>query len=137
VVDAWNLLDYNLTLRKSADCFQNGTLSSPGIVALNASQKFRSSFGYDKIEETVLNNSEYFISSLIEIGIDPILKNVKRENLSGIVSFKSERANQIFETLQKENVIAAVREGVVRISPHFYNTKEEIDRVVSILKRIG
>ncbi|RJP67089.1 MAG: aminotransferase class V-fold PLP-dependent enzyme [Ignavibacteriales bacterium] len=137
VVDAWNLLDYNLTLRKSADCFQNGTLSSPGIVALNASQKFRSSFGYDKIEETILNNSEYFISSLNEAGINPILKNINKENLSGIVSFKSEKANEIFEALQKENIVAAVREGVVRLSPHFYNAQDEIDQVVSILKRIS
>ncbi len=137
VVDAWNLLDYNLTLRKSADCFQNGTLSSPGIVALNASQKFRLSFGYEKIEETVLNNSEYFISSLNEVGINPILKNINKENLSGIVSFKSEKANEIFEALEKENVTAAVRAGVVRLSPHFYNTQDEIDKVVSILKRIS
>lgn len=137
VIDAWNLLDYNLTLRKSADCFQNGTLSSPGIVALNASQKFRLSLGYNEIEETVLNNSEYFISSLNEAGIKPILKNVNKENLSGIVSFKSEKANEIFEALEKENITAAVRAGVVRLSPHFYNTQDEIDNVVSILKRIS
>ena len=136
VVDAWNLLDFNLTLRKSADCFQNGTLSSPGITALNASQKFRSSFGYDKIEESILDNSEYFISSLLEIGIAPLLKNVYRENLSGIVSFKSDKATEIFSALQKENIIAAVREGVVRLSPHFYNTSEEIDKVISTLKKI-
>ncbi|RJP62443.1 MAG: aminotransferase class V-fold PLP-dependent enzyme [Ignavibacteriales bacterium] len=136
VADAWNLLDFNLTLRKSADCFQNGTLSSVGIAALNASQKFRSSLGYDKIEETILNNSEYFITSLGEIGFTPLLQNVKRENLSGIVSFKSKKANEIFNALQKENIIAAVREGVVRLSPHFYNTREEIDKVISVLTSI-
>ncbi len=35
--------------------------------------------------------------------------------------------------LQKSNTTCAVRESRVRLSPHFYNTEEEIDRLLSCL----
>ncbi len=40
VEDAWNLLDYNLKLKSTAECFQSGTLNTFGIFALNESLKF-------------------------------------------------------------------------------------------------
>ena len=42
--------------------------------------------------------------------------------------------DNIFKYLSERNIILAVREGIVRLSPHFYNTKEEIDKVVTELK---
>lgn len=136
VADAWNLLDYKLVLKRNADRFQNGTLSVVGINALNASLKFLQSFGYKNIEETILNNTDYFLSSLLEIGITPLLKNAGRNNLSAIVSFKSVKAKDIFDKLLAQNITAAVREGIVRFSPHFYNSKEEIDKVIVCLRKI-
>ena len=35
----------------------------------------------------------------------------------------------------KENIGCSVRLGYVRMSPHFYNTREEIDKVIDVLKR--
>jgi cysteine desulfurase / selenocysteine lyase len=136
VADAWKLLDYKLVFKNSADRFQNGTLSSVGIVALNASLKFLKSFGYKEIEIKIINNSEYFLKALLEIGLEPILKNTERKNLSGIISFKSEKAQEIFQMLLNRNITAAVREGIIRFSPHFYNSKEEIDKVIECLKEI-
>jgi selenocysteine lyase/cysteine desulfurase len=133
VASAWSLLDYNLVLRKGADRFQNGTMSSIGIVALNAALKFLKSFGYDEIENIIVNNTQYFLNSLKEIGILPLLKNVERNELSGITSFRSEKSLEIFNKLLKEKITAANREGIVRFSPHFYNTFEEIDKVVYYL----
>lgn len=136
VANAWNLLDYKLELRHTADAFQNGTVSAIGIAALNGSLNFLRSFGYDKIEETILSNSIFFIDLLNEAGFDPIMKNIEKENLSGIVSFKSDKAQEVFDKLKKENVIGAVREGIIRFSPHFYNNKEEIGKVVDLLKNL-
>ncbi|MDP4190195.1 MAG: aminotransferase class V-fold PLP-dependent enzyme [Bacteroidota bacterium] len=136
VKDAWNLLDYDLTLREGADSFQNGTVCSIGIAALHATLDLMLSFGFDEIEKTILDNSEYFIEKLSDIGLNPILKGIERKYLSGIVSFKSEKAQEIFDELEKRNIVAAVREGVVRFSPHYYNNHEEIDKVVMTLKEI-
>ena len=137
VKNAWNLLDYNLKLRNTAERFQNGTLNTFGVYALNASLKLFKEFGFENIEKRIINNSTYFIQELIKIDCDPVLKNIAEENLSGIVSVKNEKSKEIFEELERKNVSAAFREGIIRYSPHFYNTGEEIDKVILKLKEIN
>lgn len=134
VNDAWNLLDYNLSLKTSAERFQNGTINVLGVCLLEATLSMFHDFGMKNVEKNILANTEYFIDQLVEIGIDPILKNVESKNRAGIVSFKSEKASELFELLQSKRIYCAVREGMIRFSPHFYNTKDEIDFVVSELK---
>jgi len=137
VKDAWNLLDYNLTLRDTADKFQNGTMNTLGISIFDAVLDLFVEYGMENVESRILENTKYFIEKLIEIGIDPILKNVKEKNRAGIISFKHEKAIEIFSELEKRKIYCAVREGMIRFSPHFYNTKDEIDKVVNELKDLA
>ena len=37
--------------------------------------------------------------------------------------------------LREASIIASLREGSIRLSPHFYNTMEELQRVVEVLSR--
>ncbi len=50
VEDAWNLLDYKMDLKTSANVFQTGTLNTFGIYAFNTSLKLFKDFGFNKIE---------------------------------------------------------------------------------------
>jgi cysteine desulfurase / selenocysteine lyase len=136
VKDTWNLLDYNLILRDTADTFQNGTMNALGISIFEAVLNMFIDFGMQNVEQRVLENTDYFINRLTEIGIQPILKSIAEKNRAGIVSFKHEDAQKIFEQLEGKRIYTAVREGMLRISPHFYNTKDEIDRLVDELKKI-
>ena len=136
VRNSWNLISYNLELKTSAERFQNGTINTFGVYALNASLKLFKEFGFENVEKRLIENSIHFINKLKEIGYSPILQNITKENIAGIVSIKHRRSKEIFEGLEKKDVICALREGVVRFSPHFYNTKEEIDIVISKLKEI-
>ncbi|RJQ57879.1 MAG: aminotransferase class V-fold PLP-dependent enzyme [Stygiobacter sp.] len=133
VNDAWNLLDYNLSLKSTAERFQNGTINVLGVCLFDASLDLFLGFGMNNVENRILKNTEHFIYQLVEIGIEPILKNVDTKNRAGIVSFKHERSNEIFEFLQGKRIYGAVRQGMIRFSPHFYNTKEEIDLVIKEL----
>jgi selenocysteine lyase/cysteine desulfurase len=136
VEDAWNLLDFKLKLKSTADALQGGTINALGIFGLLPALKLFSEFGYKNVEERILENSSHFIKKLLEIGVHPVLENCEKENLAGIVSFKHEKATMIFEELEKNEIYCSVREGMVRLSPHFYNTKEEIDIVVGEIKNI-
>ncbi len=135
VEDEWNLLDYKLKFKKDATRFHTGTFSMIGITALNASLDFFESVGQKNINKNILDNTEYFISKLNEIGLNPLLQNVKRNNLAGIVTLPINNAEVIFEKLQQKNIVCSLREGMIRFSPHFYNTKDEIDIVVNELKK--
>ena len=136
VNNAWNLLDYKLDLKASANVFQGGTLNSFGIYALNSSLRLFQEFGFNNVAENVSSNSIYFIDSLIKQGYQPILGNCDKQNIAGIVTYMPENPDQVFENLSKKNIICSLREGQIRFSPHFYNTKEEIDTVVDELKKI-
>ena len=134
VENAWDLIDYDFTLKKTANRYQPGTLNTFGVYAINSSLKMFDEFGFNNIEEQVLSNSKYLIEQLIDAGFTPLLKNFGKKNLSGIISFKREDAEDIFNYLQTKDIVIAVREGIVRLSLHFYNTKEEIDKAVAKLK---
>ena len=90
----------------------------------------------ENVERRILDNTGYFIDKLDEIGLEPVLKNTDEKNRAGIVSFKHENTKSIFERLENEKIYCAVRMGMIRFSPHFYNTFDEIDRVVDVLKRV-
>ncbi len=134
VNDGWNLLDYNLTLKSSAERFQPGSLNSAGIYALNASLKLFRDFGIDEVEKQVISNSGHLISELQRIGINPYLSELDQKYLSGIISFRHPDAYSILEVLQDKKIELAVREGIVRISPHFYNNESDISALTDGLK---
>ncbi len=136
VKDAWNLLDFDLSTKETAERFQPGTLNNLGIYAFNSAMKLINEFGFDEIEKQVLSNSKYFIDELAKIGYKSPLNTLPEKHLSGIVSFKSEHAQKIFDILSQKKIVCSLREGYIRFAPHFYNTKQEIDLVVDTVKNI-
>lgn len=136
VENAWDILHYDLKLKQDASVFQTGTINAIGVNGLNAALELFELVGFSQIEETILNNTEYFIERLSSIGLTPLLTGVERKYLSGIVTFKDERANSIFEKLMSEKIHCSLREGMIRFSPHFYNTQNEIETVVETLKKV-
>jgi selenocysteine lyase/cysteine desulfurase len=57
-----------------------------------------------------------------------------REEASGIVSFvpRQGSAERLLDTFLANRVQVASRCGMIRVSPHFYNTEAEIDRVLEL-----
>jgi selenocysteine lyase/cysteine desulfurase len=136
VSDGWNLLDYNLSLKDSAERFQPGSLNSAGIYALNASLKLFREYGLEEVEKSVLSNTTILRTELEKIGIEPCLSDIDDEFYSGIVSFRHKQAYSILEVLKERKVEIAVREGIVRIAPHFYNNESDIQKLIEGLKLI-
>jgi selenocysteine lyase/cysteine desulfurase len=136
VKDASDLLNFDLTTKETAERFQPGTLNNLGIYAFNASMKLFKEFGFDEIEERVISNSKYFINELAKLGYESPLLSLSDQYLSGIVSFKDKNAEKIFNHLSQKKIICSLREGFIRFAPHFYNTKQEINRVIDELKKL-
>lgn len=136
VENEWNHLDYKLKFRQNADAFRSGTVNALGIFSLLPSLKLFYNFGYKNVENRILENSFHLMQKLSALGINPILKDCNKKNISGIVSFTHPNALMIVEELQKIKIFCSVREGMVRLSPHFYNTKEDIDVVTDEIDKI-
>ncbi len=136
VQNAWDLLDYKMDLKTSANVFQGGTLNAFGIYAFNTSLNLLKEVGFQNIQLKVKSNTKYFIDKLKNINIAPILANCNEENLAGIVTIKAENPDVIFKELERNKIICSLREGLIRFSPHFYNTEKDIDIVVDVLQKI-
>jgi Selenocysteine lyase len=134
--DAWNILDYKLDLDESAHRFENGTLNYAGIVSLHSNIKFFQSIGINEIEKSVIENTKYFIRLLEDEKFEFFFKPEVDEEMSGIITIKVKDPEFVFRELKQRKILTSVREGYLRFSPHFYNTKEEIEEVVKSLRDI-
>ena len=126
--------------------FEAGTQNIAGIIGFGKIIEYLNNIGMDNIEQYEFNLKEYAISKLQELeGINIINPN----NKGSIISFnyKDIFAQDLAIYLNKYNI--CVRAGnhctkmlkevigiknTCRISLSFYNTKEEIDKLVEILK---
>lgn len=133
VENEWDLLNYDLKLKDSAESFQIGTQSCIAMAALDSSLELFESVGIQNIEKANLKNLRYFTEKLSSAGFRPMQTDWEDSELASIISFPHQRAIETFENLAKKNIICSQREGWLRFSPHYYNTEEEIDRVVSAL----
>ena len=70
-----------------------------------------------------------------ELGLKVITPPRERNAGAGIVSFESGRQQEVVQSLMKRNVVVSGRFGSVRASPHFYNVPEEVESLLSALKK--
>ncbi len=134
VENAWDLLNYEMKLRPDAGVFEGGTLNFIGAAAFVGALDLFEAFGVKNVEEEVLRNSSYLRQRLNESGIPTLADGWPGSNSSGIITFRYENSQKVFEDLHKRNIIVSLREGMLRVSPHFYNTFEEIDGFIGALK---
>jgi cysteine desulfurase / selenocysteine lyase len=135
VVDAAEYGKYDYTLRPDAGRFECGTHNIAGLLALKASVELITALGPGMVAQRVRELTDLLIRGLLAKGYAVVSPRDKWQ-WSGIVSFTSPTHDheQVFQMLRREHrTEIALREGRLRISPHFYNTEEQIDRLVEHL----
>ena len=120
----------------SADRFEGGGSNLFGIAGLGASIELLLEVGIEDIEAQILDTNEYAARELSEKGYI-IRSNLDNPFRSGILSFHHPKfsATALYEMLRSANICVSERNGAIRISPHFYNTKDDIDALVEALPR--
>jgi selenocysteine lyase/cysteine desulfurase len=126
---------YRLDLDDTARRYENGTLNYIGITSLHESLGTLLEVGIDKIEEHILDLSDRLIEELGSMGLHAYVEGERRDR-AGIISIKVANADTYTGKLAKSRIEVAVRQGVIRVSPHFYNTEEEISTLVENLRMI-
>jgi cysteine desulfurase / selenocysteine lyase len=126
------VFQYGKTARK----FEESALSWLDTAAFNAAVGLLLEVGIDVIAERVLGLSGRLAEGLVERGcqvIEPWPR--ERDESSGIVSFNRPGMTEVelLRDLTAAGVICRTHRDFVRLSPHFYNTEQEIERVLEIL----
>ncbi len=114
-----------------------GTLNAFGILALGASLEMLLEAGREAVEERVLALTARLADGLRSAGCT-IYSPWGEGERSGIVSLIHPRrpADELAERLAEQDIRIAHRAGRLRIAPHFYNTEDEVDRVVAALTEL-
>jgi cysteine desulfurase/selenocysteine lyase len=125
--------DYNLTFLPDARRFEIGTENQVGQVGLLAAVRFLMDAGIQAIERWTLHITDLLIEDLQCRGYT-IASDLERKRRSAIVSFNIPGdVDAAFRKLADAKVVVSKREQYIRISPHCYNTEEDIARVGEVL----
>ncbi len=116
-----------------ARMFEMGTRNVIGISGLTENVKILLEFGMKNVEKNILKLKNKLREGFKRLKI-PVITTDK-EPQSGIITIKPENPRQIYEFLIKNQIIISLRNNCLRFSPHFYNTEEEIEEVLKILKK--
>lgn len=120
----------------SARRFEESNLSVLDMAALSAGIDLLLEVGPDQVEEQVLGLARGLGKGLADRGYE-IVEPWPREpaEWSGIVSFRRPGSNpqEVVRELNAARVVGRIHKDFVRLSPHFYNTVEEVDRVLDLL----
>jgi selenocysteine lyase/cysteine desulfurase len=132
-----NLFDWTemeIDFAAGAKRFESGTLNVYGIHAFGASLDLLLEAGAAAVEERVLALTERAAAGLAERGFT-VISSRRPGETSGIVSAVHPRreAKDLVRELAARDVVVAARAGRFRVSPHFYNTEDEIDRMLEAL----
>ncbi len=117
-----------------------GTANYPGAAGLAASLNLINSLGKAAIARRIHELTDHLISGLRTLNVD-IVTPLERENRSGIITFdlgSPEKNVALMERLLERKVLVSVRYtsgiGGIRVSSHFYNSVEDLDRLLNIVQ---
>lgn len=130
-----DLLDYSFKPFPGARSFEIGTYPYHDFFGMNESLKLLLEVGMENIEKRVIALTDLLIQKLSEIS-RPILSPLDPCHRSAILSFGGNNLDRIFSSLRDEGIYVSKREGGIRVSPHFYNTEEEIIALTDVLQKI-
>lgn len=131
VKEPWNFFDYDQELIDSAMVYEAGCMNYLIHYGFNPNVEMFLDLGREKTEKYLLEITGDFYDKLVEKGAKVI---TPREDLrrAAIVTFDAKStgwddAEKLRRHLESKKIIVAVRMGMVRVSPHFYNTPDELD----------
>ncbi len=129
----WNV--NKLEFLPSADKFMDTNPGNLLYYVANAGMKILLDYGVDKIEKRIMLLTDYLFEKLDELKNIEYITSRNKENRSGIVNARIQNNVEIVRKLKEKNIIVSSRYGGIRISPHFYNTEEDIDKLIELLKQ--
>ena len=123
---------YDFTFKSDARKFESGTYTVASLLSLKAAVELLLGVGIEAIASRIKDLTDHLIAGLQSKGYS-IISPRENAQWSGIVSFISPTRDhtEIWRTLRQNHKIEiALREGRLRCSPHFYNTEEQLDRLI-------
>ena len=126
--------------RSGGKKFEAGSQNLLGLVGLVAALKLTQEIGVDNIARELLRQRAWLVPALQVKGCTVLNADALPENASGITTFfrPGQDVVELHEKLLAANIVTSLRtdragQRYLRLSPHYYNTDAELQRVVELL----
>lgn len=127
---------FNSTYASGARRFETGTPSFISIYAAYEGLNLLLKVGINNIQSYLKELAEYTKEFGFQSGLQ-VTTPLAADMSSGMTSFHIENAPKIAEILIEKKIIVSARKDVIRMAPHFYNTKDELVYAITELARMA
>lgn len=131
----WNFADRDQPFQPNALAWESGTGASSLFYGLEQSLKLLSDTGLKEIDSYLLDLTDTLCDSLAAKDYEVVSSRRPGER-SAIVCIKHKGGmdcKSIADKLMAENIVISPRNDIIRISPHFYNNMEDVQRLLEAL----
>ncbi len=129
-----------IAFRSGAHRYEAGSDNLLGLAGLDAAMELILEVGVENIAADLLRKRAWLVPALQEKGYTVLHASAPPENASGIVTFYRPDSDmgELHQKLEARNIFTSLRsdrkgQRYLRLSPHFYNTDEELRVVLEVL----
>ena len=147
LLGAWNVRSPRFLARDriefepTAQRYEPGVLNTSGMYGMKAAIDLLQGVGMERVAGRILELKRVLVDRLEGLGFEVVGPREGRA-ASGIttVAHPQRKASEFYRLLEEAGVVVSLRydrEGreYLRLSPHFYNTEEEFERLEDLLKQ--
>ncbi len=140
VVEPFNFDQYHFTFSPTSARFEEGSAGTFLIYGMGGAIDLLMEVGMERIGQRLLYLTDYFLQGLKQLGIE-ITNSPNPTFRSGIVTFRipgdpsGTKLQALERHLFSKKICVTIRRNSLRVSPHFYNTEEELDIVLREIKK--
>jgi selenocysteine lyase/cysteine desulfurase len=135
--DFSGLVDYQDAFQPGARRYDVGERSNFALLPM-AAEALRQllDWGVENVSETIGTLTDLIEEKAGELGIVTIPKERRARHMIGLM-LGPDAPDDLARRLTTHNVFVSVRGESVRVSPHLYNTEEDVDRLFEVLERVA
>ncbi len=133
VKDPWDFSNYTQPLDATARRYEGGSLIMPSLWGMHAGLGMILEFGMEAIEAQLLGLTQILIDGFRNIDGVTLYSSTEPGERAGIVTIKlpaNVDPKAVFKKLLARNITTGLRSGLIRYSPHFYCSPEEMKMTV-------
>jgi len=127
---------HDLKLKNDAQRFEEGSQNLMGIIGIGAAIEFLLEIGIENIEKRVLDLGDHIVGEAGKRGLTILTPLSRKERGGNITIAGGFNPVALRDALRERRIMVNVRGGGLRLSPHFYNTEEEINAVFQNIDRL-
>jgi len=136
VINEYEYENIDLSLKPTTLKFEEGSLSIVGILALGASLELLMEMGIENINNEIYRLGDLIIEEAKSRKFHLITPQDKNKRGGAITFSGSFDPYRLKLKLRDKNILVNVRGGGLRVSPHFYNTDEEISLLFAEIDKL-